>query len=278
MQKTAMGGLVALGTGAAAAGGYLLLVLPWQGRWGATDAEVRRPLPGDELIPHPDAQWTRAITVHARAAAVWPWLVQIGHGRGGYYSYPWLERLLDLRATSRDRINPAWLDLKVGEIVPAEPGGSDNRVLAIEPGRMLLFGVGEKDEGAPGSVAGLYPAFCWVFVLEEREADQTRLLTRMRARTRQTPLAALALPFVDCGAFLLKRHMLLGLKERAARPGAQAAEGDTAIRIPRALPEHDLPGPGVVLAVGPDLVDEGQRKQHLEAVRPPRARFRQGKG
>lgn len=221
MQKTSLGGLIALGAAAAAAGGYLLVVLPWQRRWGATDEEVQRPLPGDELISHPDAQWTRAITIEARAAAVWPWLVQIGHERGGYYSYPWLEKLLGLQATYHDQINPAWQHLTAGDIIPAEPDGSGYRVLAIEPGRTLLLGSEEKGKGALWSTTGLYPAFSWVFVLEEGETKQTRLITRMRARTRRTPLAALAMPFIDFGAFLLKRRMLLGIKQRAERLGEQ---------------------------------------------------------
>jgi hypothetical protein len=222
MRKTLVNGLIALGAGIAAAGGYLLVVLPWQQRWGATDEEVQRPLPGDDQIPHPDAQWTRAITVQARAAAVWPWLVQIGHGRGGYYSSPCLERLMGLRATHRDHINPAWQRLTEGDSIPAEPDGSGYQVVAVEPGRTLLLGVGGHDEGVPWSATGLYPAFSWVFVLEEGEAAQTRLITRMRARTRHSPLAALAMPFIDFGAFLLKRRMLLGIKQRAERLGAQA--------------------------------------------------------
>jgi hypothetical protein len=232
MRKTLVSGLIALCAGIAV-GGYLLVVLPWQHRWGATDEEVQRPLPGDDQIPHPDAQWTRAITVQARAAAVWPWLVQIGHGRGGYYSYPWLERLMGLRATHRDHINPAWQHLTEGDIIPAEPDGSGYRVVAVELGQTLLLGVQGYDEGVPWSATGLYPAFSWVFVLEEGETAQTRLITRMRARTLHIPLAALAMPFIDFGAFLLKRRMLLGIKQRAERLGAQAEEGDKAVRTPR---------------------------------------------
>ena len=95
---------------------------------------------------------------------------------------------------------------------------------------MLLLGVGERDEGAPRSIIGLYPAFSWVFVLRERDAAQIRLVTRIRARTRHSPLAALSMPFVDFGAFLLKRRMLLGLKARAERLSKQAEEGDRAVR------------------------------------------------
>ncbi len=83
MRKTFVRGFIVLGAGTAAVGGYLLLFLPWQHKWGATDEEVHRRLPGDDQIPHPHTQWTRAITVKAKAAAIWPWLIQMGWGRGG---------------------------------------------------------------------------------------------------------------------------------------------------------------------------------------------------
>lgn len=251
MRKTVVNGLIALCGGVAAAAGYLLVVLPWQQRWGATDEEVQRPLPGDDQIAHPDAQWTRAITVEARTAAVWPWLAQIGYGRGGYYSYPWLERLIGLRAAHRDHINPAWQDLTEGDIIPAEPDGSGYRVFTVEPGRTLLLGVQKNDEGAPRSVTGLYPAFTWVFVLEERETAQTRLITRMRARTKHTPLAVLAMPFIDFGAFLLKRRMLLGIKQRAEKLGEQAEGDREASRLKNATRAQSPSARG--------LVDNGSR-------------------
>src|SRR5690349_9989833 len=72
---------------------YIALVRPWHMRWGATDDEVRRPLPGDELVARPKALATHAITIRAPAAEIWPWLVQFGQGRGGFYSYDWLENL-----------------------------------------------------------------------------------------------------------------------------------------------------------------------------------------
>jgi hypothetical protein len=146
MRKALVSGLIALSAGIVAVGIYLRVFLRWQRQWGATGEEVHRTLPGDDQIPHPDTQWTRAITVKAKAAAVWPWLVQIGYGRGGYYSYPWLERLMGLRAAYPDQINPAWQQLKEGDIIPAEPYGSGYRVITVEPGRTLLLGVQEHDE------------------------------------------------------------------------------------------------------------------------------------
>ncbi len=72
---------------------YLFFFRPWQRRWGATNEEVTRALPGDELVPYPNVNLTRAITVQASPAGIWPWLVQMGQGRGGYYSYDQLVEL-----------------------------------------------------------------------------------------------------------------------------------------------------------------------------------------
>lgn len=227
MRKARVRGLLALGAGTAAVGAYLLVVLPWEHRWGATDEEVQRTLPGDERIPHPDTQWTRAITVQAKAVDLWPWLVQIGQGRSGYYSYHWLEKLMGLRVEDADRINPAWQHLNEGDILPAEPDGSGYRVITVEPGRALVLGAQEKDEAVSRSFTRFHPAFTWAFVLEEGAHGQTRLITRMRAQTRRSPLAALALLFIDFGAFLLKRRMLLGLKQRAERLSEQATRALT---------------------------------------------------
>lgn len=215
MRKTFMSGLLVLVAGTAAVGGYLLVVLPWQHRWGATDEEVHRTLPGDNQVPYPNTQWTRAITVKAKVAAIWPWLVQIGQGRGGYYSYPWFEKLMGLGVEHADQINPAWQHLKVGDIIPAEPDGSGYRVIAVEPDRALVLGAQEQDESIPWSFTLLYQAFTWAFVLEEVDTESTRLIMRMRAQVKHAPLVTLANLFIDFGAFFMKRRMLLGIKQRA---------------------------------------------------------------
>jgi hypothetical protein len=225
MSKTFVSGLLALGAATAAVGAYLLVFLPWQHRWGATDEEVHRTLPGDDQVPHPDTQWTRAITVKAKAVDIWPWLVQIGQGRGGYYSYPWLEKLMGLRVDHADQINPAWQQLKEGDIIPAEPDGSGYRVIIVEPGRALMLGAQEQDEGVSRSFTLLYQAFAWTFVLEEVATEHTRLIMRMRAQTRHSLLVALALLFIDFGAFFMKRRMLLGIKQRAERLSEKAKVG-----------------------------------------------------
>ncbi|HET9110540.1 MAG TPA: hypothetical protein VFN78_06930 [Ktedonobacterales bacterium] len=214
MRRRLVGGLLTLGAAAAVVGAYLRVVLPWHRQWGATDDEARRPLPGDERLLQPDLQWTRAISVRASAADIWPWLIQIGQGRAGYYSYPWLEWLLGLQDTRADAINPVWQRLDIGDVIPAEAGGGYH-VLALEPERTLVLGEQARDAASEWSATQLYPAFTWAFALEEGTDGQTRLIMRMRARTQRSPLAALATLAVDFGAFWLKRAMLLGIKQHA---------------------------------------------------------------
>ncbi len=101
---------------------YALIIRPWHMRLGATDAEVDRTLPGDHYIAHPRATATHVITINASAAEIWPWLVQIGQARGGFYSYDWLENLFGCDIRNADRILPEFQHLEVGDGVKLHPG------------------------------------------------------------------------------------------------------------------------------------------------------------
>jgi hypothetical protein len=108
---------------------FLALVRPWHLRWGATDEEVSNPLPGDEMTPEPSAQSTHAITIEAPPEVVWPWLMQLGQRRGGWYSYYWLENLAGLEIHSREHVVPE-LRLALGDPVR----GGDRRSSRPWPG------------------------------------------------------------------------------------------------------------------------------------------------
>src|SRR5436189_6366298 len=135
MGRRYIAGATAIG-GAAAA--YILLARPRQLRWGATDQESDEPLPGDDLIASPDLTATRAITVHAPADQVWPWIAQLGQGRGGFYSYDALENLVGCDIHSADRIVPQWQEVKVGDQVKLHPEVGLG-VAVVEPGRALVL-------------------------------------------------------------------------------------------------------------------------------------------
>ena len=103
-RRAATAGAAVIGTAVAA---YILLVRRWQLRWGATEEERDAALPGDDLIANPDLLATRAITMSAPADQIWPWIAQLGQGRGGFYSYDALENLVGCDIHSADRSSPS---------------------------------------------------------------------------------------------------------------------------------------------------------------------------
>ena len=178
---------------------YLRVVRPWQLRWGATDGELARALPGDDLVARPTFDATRAVTIDAPSELVWPWLVQVGLGRAGWYSYDLLD---NMGRPSARTIIPELQNLKVGDVVPMSPDGrAGPRVLAIDPGRSMVW-------GAPGEAT-------WAWLLEPSGETGTRLLTRNRVHYRWLhPSIAfnLLIEFTD---IVMIRRMLLNVKERA---------------------------------------------------------------
>jgi hypothetical protein len=189
---------------------FAKLIRPWYLHWGATDAEMARPMPLDEHVPDPMLNSTMAITIEAPPEEVWPWLAQMGDPpRAGYYSYTWIERLVGLRIENVDEILPEFQTLRVGEAL--DKGGT-MRVLAVEPGRHLVL-------GPPDSVDTV--TCTWAFGLYPTGPQASRLVTRCRARwsyrrmMKEMPLYAL-LPWllIEPGAFVMERKMLLEIKER----------------------------------------------------------------
>ena len=125
MRSRNAAGLTSIGVAAT----YILLARPRQLRWGTMDQEFDERLPGDDLIPTPNLVATRAITVRASAEHVWPWIAQLGQGRGGFYSYDFLENLVGCDIHSADRIVPEWQDAGVGDEVKLHPESERQRPL-----------------------------------------------------------------------------------------------------------------------------------------------------
>ena len=211
-----LGGLVA--AGAAALSGYVLAVRPWHRKWGASDEEVERSLPGDDLVSEANFETTRAITIDARPEEVWPWLVQIGQGRGGLYSYDLLENAMGLEIHSAGQILPEYQELSVGDMVPIEPEGGGFVVAAVEPNRYLLLEIpSEGDTEVDRVFREADAASTWLFLLDEWQDTQTRLVVRWRARWRlgANAMACLIGLMLDPVEFVMERKMMQGIKERA---------------------------------------------------------------
>jgi hypothetical protein len=187
----AIGGL---GT-ATVLGVYRIRVQPWQHRWGATDEEVHRAMPGDDLIPEA-ASTTRAISIAAPPERVWPWLVQLGYGRAGWYSYDWID---NDGQPSADRIIPELQQLQVGDQILMLPEMGP-RVRELKPNRYIVAG----DQEAGVWCLALYPT-----------ASGCRLVSRWRVSWSLTPATAFWILLSDPGAFIMERKMLKGIQARA---------------------------------------------------------------
>jgi hypothetical protein len=199
--------LIALGSAAAAAiaflrGRYL--------RWGATDEEANMAVAGDELLPDADLTATRAVTVRAAAAGVWPWIAQLGQGRGGFYSYDFLENLVGCDIHSAYRIVPEWQAINVGDQVNLHPEVG-LLVALVDPERVLVL-----RGGVPmGRTQPPYD-FTWAFILRPGPAGASRLLVRERY-SYSCRWAPLLVEPVELISFVMSQRMLRGIRERAER-------------------------------------------------------------
>ena len=195
-------------------GAYVLSAVaarPWMDRWGSTADERALPLAGDELVADAEQQ-THAITIDAPPEAVWPWLVQIGQGRAGFYSHDRLERLVGADIRNADEIRPEWQQLAVGDLVRTyrpiprfEPLGWI--VAAVEPPRTLVVQEPER--------AGIINS-SWALGLQP-EGGRTRLLSRWRFRRRGAAHTAFKWLVFDPAHFIMETGVLHGLKTRAER-------------------------------------------------------------
>ena len=196
--------LVAIGAALAAL--YFKVVRPWTMRWGATDDEVARWMSGDDVVGHVDFNATRAVTIHARPEHIWPWLVQIGSGRAGWYSYDWID---NGRVPSSEVIVPELQHLKVGDLVPMVPGKDVGVwVKELEPNRRMLWW-DRKGE------------YSWEWQLDPIDDESTRIVTRLRAT--YPPLwssKTLYVMLATTGDIVMIRKCLLGIKARAERLAA----------------------------------------------------------
>jgi hypothetical protein len=185
-----------------AAGAYVTVWRPWQLAWGATSQEVADTVAGDDLVQKPWFNATRAITVHASPDRIWPWLIQVGVSRAGWYSYDLLD---NLGRPSAQRIIPELQQLAEGDTVPMSPDGRQ--------------GMTVHSMAAPHSMVWSTPGeTSWAWQLDERPGGTTRLITRIRSRPRRHPMSVAFFLLVEVADFWMIRKMLLSVRERAERP------------------------------------------------------------
>jgi hypothetical protein len=193
---------------------------PHYRRWGATEEEALRPLPGDERTPGATVTQTMAVTVNAPAAAIWPWLAQIGQERGGLYSYELLENLARCQMHNAGHVEPAW-ELQLDDAVRLGPPGYPvYAVVGLERNRWLLLAAADVETCRPVPLpepgATNYANDSWVLYLDEQGDGTTRLISRHRLEYAPHTLANRLLwdwTTEPIGSVMTHR-MLLGIKER----------------------------------------------------------------
>jgi hypothetical protein len=201
-----------LGVGVGAAG---LQLLHARRNWGATPEEAAAVLPGDELVPGPVDQNTLAVPVDAPAEDVWSWLVQMGHGRGGMYSYDWLENLIGLDIHTTDEIRDEWQHLAVGDrivVVPEGygpmPAGYAFTVARVDRPRALVLRQAPPEHPWNG---------VWSFHVRPVSEGRCRLLARSRTEAPSQLGLRIATRVGEPVTLVMTRRMLHGIKEHAER-------------------------------------------------------------
>jgi hypothetical protein len=193
-------GVVSAALAAVAAVTYLRFIRPWQLRWGATNAEVERAMPGDDVVKFPTFNATRGVTIQARPEEIWPWLLQIGVTRAGWYSYDLLD---NLGRPSAQRIIQEWQHVAVGDVIPMSPDGKQGlRVKDFEANQWMLWWDNKGDS-------------TWYWGLSPLDESQTRLITRVRTQYHWLTLAILFSLLVEFTDIVMMRKCMLGIKQRA---------------------------------------------------------------
>ena len=181
---------------------YLKVLRPWQLRWGATGEELTRAMPGDEDVATPSFDATRGVTVHAPPEAIYPWIVQIGVTRAGWYSYDLLD---NLGCPSAQRLLPEHQQIYIGQLIPMSPDGKYGiYVKEFRENEWILW---YDKKGDTTWFWGIYP---------EGE-NRTRLVTRVRMKYHWNSPAALFNLLVEFADLPMMRKCLLGIKERAEK-------------------------------------------------------------
>jgi proline iminopeptidase len=212
---------------AIAVAAYAAIIRPRLLRWGATDEEVQRAYPGADLIPGGTRSATNSITIEASRAKVWPWLVQMGVDRGGWYSW---DRLDNFGRRSVETIHPEWQQIAIGDRFIANPDGSQWwEVAALEPERFLGLRASVDLRMRPFDPRGPRPRYysdsLWGFLLQELPGNRTRLVESgywaLRPRWLQPIISSL---FLEPSHWIMQSRQFANLKRLAERDAARSDE------------------------------------------------------
>lgn len=200
---------------------YHTALRDWCISWGTTQSEAYGPLPGDDLFPTYASQATHAITIHASPQEIWPWLMQIGQDRSGFYSYTFLENAFGCSMPKVEHLVPQWKLRTPGETVwfcdPERFNGEGKMIPAIvDPSRTFAM-VTTKDWQSL-KAGKLAHEGIWTFTLAPIDASKTRLIARLRGGTPPTLGARMVgRLFWEPAHFVMEQKMLRTIRDLAER-------------------------------------------------------------
>ncbi len=185
----------------------------WRRRWGARPGEPDPRLPGEDLIPNPAWDYTHVISIAAPPEQVWPWIAQLGQGRGGFYSFELLENILGCQITNADEILPEYQTPAVGDEIRLHPTSPPLHLAIVEPGESLVL------RGSPTDASQPETENIWAFHVRPEPNGHCRLIERGKTIHGTSLMDRLFFSpvLIEPIGFVMSREMLLGIKERAER-------------------------------------------------------------
>ena len=229
---------------------YVLVIRPRVRAWGVDPTETDLPIPGDDLVPEATTIETRGVTIDGPVAKVWPYLVQMGFGRAGWYSYD----AMDMKGQSAETIRPEFQHLAAGDIMPVGPAGGF-AVKTVDFERALVLYTDTemvREQARDGELEGKgdrtdsFPEFSasWAFFLKPTDDGKARLIERFRIKTPGTaPATAVLGEVMGTGIVLMTRKQMLRIKELVERPAESTAPVEPDLPIPTdTAPEPSLAG------------------------------------
>jgi hypothetical protein len=205
---------------------FVLIILPFlrskYRKWGSTEEELSRKLPGDDLIDNINGGCNQAITIKAALTDVWPWIVQLGQNKGGFYTYELLENITGCKIRNADVIIPEFQDMAVGDKVMMHPTMAPLIVIAIDPGKSfttrLRYNMENYETLDPSEpLPPKYHDGTWLFYLEATLEGGTRLITRVTHVWNQSKMNRFLFGLMGIIEMVMNRKMLKGIRKRAEK-------------------------------------------------------------
>lgn len=184
------------------AGAYLIIIRPWQLKWGATDEELKMDYPGEGIVKNPDFHAIRGITINAEPADIWKWIIQIGSRRAGWYSIDWMD---NAGKKSSETIIPEFQNISVGQFIPFTPDQKNGMWVKEFVENKYILWIDDKGMAT------------WTWLLSPLNPDQSRLITVLRTKYNWKSIWILYFLIYDVGDIVMMSRCMKGIKKRSEK-------------------------------------------------------------